>query len=103
MTNFERCIRLRKQGDPLGFHNICILYERGEEIEQNYSKAIEYYEKTAQLGFSMSFSYLGILYEEWNGVEQNYAKSIEYYEKASLQCHECWIYQLEEYFNGDFV
>ena len=71
MTNFERCLRLCEQGDPLVFHNICILYERGEEVEQNYSKAIECYEKAAQLGFSMSFSYLGILYEEWHGVEQN--------------------------------
>ena len=99
MTNFERCLRLCEPGDSLGFHNICILYEQGEEIEQKYSKAIECYEKAAQLGCHDALFDLAILYEEWNGVEQNYSKSIE-----CLQGYECSIYQLGEYyFNGDFV
>ena len=34
LTNFERCLRLCEQGDPLVFHNICILYEQGEVVEQ---------------------------------------------------------------------
>lgn len=58
--------------DSLRFHNLGIRYEQGKEVEQNYAKEIEYYEKAAQLGYHDALFNLAILYKDGNGVEQNY-------------------------------
>jgi hypothetical protein len=39
-------------GSPRGYLNLGILYEFGEDIEQDYSKALEFYEKACEMGDS---------------------------------------------------
>ena len=52
-------------------------------VPQNYSKAIEYYSKAADIGNSTSFYNLGLLYEGGFGVVKNLPKASEFYEKAA--------------------
>ena len=50
----------------------------GEGVEQNYEKAVEYYELGVEYGDGESANSLGYLYEIGEGVEQDYDKAIEY-------------------------
>ncbi len=59
------------------------LYESGFGVEQNYSIAKYWYEKSAANGNKLANTFLGILYFIGKGVSQNYDKAMEYYFKAS--------------------
>ena len=44
---------------------------------------MEYYQKSADLEYSLAFTNIGYLYETGEGVEQDYSKAIEYYQKSA--------------------
>ena len=48
-------------------------------------KAVELYEKSAQLGDSNAMCYLGNCYEEGDGVTKDLNKAREWYTKAAAQ------------------
>ena len=41
-------------------------------VKQDYSKALEYFQKAADLGCSGAFNNIGNLYENGQGVKQDY-------------------------------
>ena len=71
---------LIKQNNPASFIKLGDLYYNGKLIEQNYSKALNYYKLAAD---SNSFVKLGDIYYEGNGVEKDFSKAKEYYEKSA--------------------
>lgn len=56
-------------------------YARG--AEQDYEKAVEWYEKSAEAENSMGMYYLGIAFENGEGVEPDMEKAIEWYKMAA--------------------
>jgi hypothetical protein len=63
-------------------NNIGDLYYYGAGVEQDYTKAMEWYEKAADLGKATAMKNIGYLYENGLGVEQDSAKAQEWYDKA---------------------
>ena len=61
------------------------MYDCGDGVEQNYQKAVEYYQKAAEQDYPQAQNNLGLLYEHGKGVEQSYKKAIELYQKAADQ------------------
>ena len=59
-------------------------YEKGQGVEQDYLKAIEWYERASRANDSEAMNKIGRFYEQGIGVEKNYDKAIEWYEKASF-------------------
>ncbi|KAK8838101.1 hypothetical protein M9Y10_036053 [Tritrichomonas musculus] len=59
------------------------LYSYGQGVKQDYNKAKEYYELSAQRNNSDAFINLGNLYANGYGVEQDYNKAIKYYELSA--------------------
>lgn len=61
------------------------MYTIGSEYEskQDYIKAMEYYEKSAELGNITAMNQIGYMYGKGNGVEKDRVKSLEWYEKAA--------------------
>ncbi len=58
-------------------------YRQGDfGIEKNEEKAIELFEKAAELGYHKAFSWLSICYKNGNGVEKNIEKALEYAQEA---------------------
>ena len=57
-------------------------YHFGIGIEQDYTKAREYYQQAAEMGEATALKNLGILYEFGQGVEQDYIKAESYYQQA---------------------
>lgn len=60
-----------------------IYYKKGKIVKQDYSKAIEYFEKAAKLEDPFAMTNLGIVYENELGVEEDYSIAVEYYSRAS--------------------
>ena len=58
-------------------------FEKGEGVEQNSTKAVEWYTKAAEKGHSSAMYNLGYCFEKGEGVEQNSTKAVEWYTKAA--------------------
>lgn len=52
-------------------------------VEQDYTKALEWYKKAAEQGNYGAMAQIGVLYANGNGVEQDYVKAAEWFEKAA--------------------
>lgn len=63
--------------------NLGLSYYNGKGFEQNYAKAVEYFEKAEKLGYTKAMLQLSNCYLFGFGVVKNLTKSVEYYEKAS--------------------
>ena len=58
------------------------MYLDGLGVEQDYEKALEYYQQAADMGLADALSDIGDLYRDGMGVEQSNEKAAEYYQKA---------------------
>lgn len=59
------------------------LYYSGRGVEQDYAKALEWYEKAANLGNRTAMTTSGYMYYAGEGVKKNYNKALEWYDKAA--------------------
>ena len=65
-------------------------------MEQDYAKAMEYYQMAADKGIAIAYIGLGDLYRGGKGVEQDYAKAVEYYTLAAEQGEPVAMFDLGE-------
>jgi UDP-3-O-acyl-N-acetylglucosamine deacetylase len=56
-------------------NNLGVRYNNGEGVEQDYERAMEYYELAADQGHAKAQNNLGSCYFYGNGVEQDYEKA----------------------------
>ena len=59
------------------------MYDMGEGVEQNYTKAMELYKKAIDLGNEYAMCNLASMYEDGKGVERNIDNAIKYYKDAA--------------------
>lgn len=64
-------------------HNLAFMYDMGEGVEQNYTKAMELYKKAIDLGNEIAIFNLGLMYEYGKGIEKNIDNAIKYYKEAA--------------------
>jgi TPR repeat protein len=62
-------------------------YEKGQGCDQNQTKAVEWYEKSANLGCSHAMHNLGNCYKNGRGVTKDVNQAREWYTKAAAQGH----------------
>ena len=86
--------RFAEKGNAEAQYKLGLMYDMGEEVDQDYGKAFEWYEKSANQGLASSQSKLGSMYRYGKGVEVNHAKASEWYWKAYEQGNEEAHYQL---------
>ncbi len=53
--------------------------------QQDYTKAVEWFQKAANQGDASAQCYLGFCYEKGHGVQQDYTKAVEWYKKSAEQ------------------
>lgn len=80
-------IKSAEGGDAVAQFTLGTIYDFGEGIEQNDSKAVEWYRKAAEQGHAEAQCYLGISYKNGQGVSQSDSKAVEWYHKAAEQGH----------------
>lgn len=86
--------RSAEQGNAEAQYKLGLMYDMGKDVDQDYYKAFEWYEKSAKQGLASSQSKLGSMYRYGKGVEVNQAKANEWYWKAYEQGDEEAHYQL---------
>jgi hypothetical protein len=64
-------------------NEIGYMYLWGDGVEQDYATAMEWFEKSADLGNKDAMSNIAYAYSEGLGVEQDYAKAMEWYEESA--------------------
>uniref|UniRef100_A0A914QCM0 Uncharacterized protein n=1 Tax=Panagrolaimus davidi TaxID=227884 RepID=A0A914QCM0_9BILA len=58
-------------------------YRSGIEVQQDYKKAAQFYEKAANLGSPIGMYHLGLLYQDGNGVKRDFEESMKWLLKAA--------------------
>lgn len=70
---------------PLALHQLGIRYATGSKIQQDYKKAISFFERAHDLGFAESTNSLGIMYLQGEGVDKDETKALNYFKVAALK------------------
>ena len=60
--DFMKLKRSAEQGNAEAQYRLGLMYDMGEDIDQDYGKAFEWYEKSANQGLASSQSKLGSMY-----------------------------------------
>ena len=74
-----------EQGHAIAQYNLAIMYQNGEGVPQDPSRAASWYRRAAEQGDSMAQSNLGSIYRQGRGVPQNYAEATSWYRRAAEQ------------------
>ena len=74
------------KGDPAATYHLGTQYQYGQYgLEKDLTKAVELYERAAELGLKEAHYNLGCLYAKGTGVEKNTAKARLHYEAAAIK------------------
>ncbi len=78
-------IKNAQSGDSEAQYKLGECYYYGNGVEQDYQKAVEWYEKSAKQGYAKAQNNLGFCYGKGYGVEKNLEKEVEWYMKSAEQ------------------
>jgi hypothetical protein len=81
-TEFRENLMPAEQGDAKAQVFVAYLYETGQGVSQNYSKAAEWYGRAARQGNPEAQTQLGNMYRIGRGVPQNYVLAYMWFELA---------------------
>ena len=84
-SELEKITRLAEVGDPLAQNKLGLSYYRGENIPQDFNKALEWYRKAAAQEFADAQYNLGVMYDAGHGVPEDKAVAAKWYAKAAEQ------------------
>ncbi len=85
--NYEILLHEAENKDPVSMHILGTYYYYGFYVQRYIFKAIEWFLKAAELGYSDSQYMLGMIYETIGHDDQQLASSRYYYELAAKQDH----------------
>ena len=76
---------LAEEGDPTAQYELGVMYQNGEGLPQNYSKAVKWFRMAAEQGDSNAQYSLGLKYSVGHGVPQNYSEAAKWHRKSAEQ------------------
>lgn len=65
-------------GNSYASYLVGLMHENGEGTEQNFNKAVTYYQRSSEQGNSHGMNRIALCYNYGYGVEVNYSKAMEY-------------------------
>ena len=85
--NIDKAIAVCSESVKKNPDNIRNIYELGRAYhkKKEYEKAVEFYQKAADKGYTNAQYNLGVMYDNGWGVRQDYIKAVELYQKAADQ------------------
>ena len=84
-TEFRENLLPAQQGDAKAQVFVAYLYETGQGVAQNYTRAAEWYGRAARQGNPVAQTQLGNMYRLGKGVSQNYVLAYMWLGLASRQ------------------
>ena len=73
------------QGTPEAYSNLGVSYYYGNGVNQDYKKAVQYYQRAAAKGHPFGMYNLAVACENGNGTPPNMDKAITFYRRAASQ------------------
>ena len=67
--------------------NLGYCYHNGQGYDQKRTKAVEWFERSAHLGYSSAMFNCGVCYKNGRGVTKDVNQAREWYTKAAAQGH----------------
>ena len=92
-------------GDPVAIWHLGTKYCFGQNgLKKDVTRAVELYERAAELGVKQAHYNLGVLYDVGTDVEKDMDKAIRHYEAAAMSGHDVARYILgcEDYEAGNY-
>jgi len=87
-TNEEEVQRVKKRvdlDDPIAMYNFGVDYQDGTcGFPQDYTKALELFHRSGDIGYAESYNNIGYAYERGEGVEVDMKKAKHFYELAAI-------------------
>jgi len=83
----DEWLPLAEDKDPAAMRNLGHLYRRGLGVEQDFTKALSWYKRAAEMGFDRAQANVGTMYLKGQGVPQDYVKAAEWFTKAARNGH----------------
>jgi len=81
----ERVQKRSDAGDDKAIHGLGISYRDGRYgLPQDYTKALELYHRSAELGHAAAYISIGYAYDNGDGMEVDKKKAIHYYELGAI-------------------
>lgn len=84
-TEFRENLLPAQQGDAKAQVFVAYLYETGQGVQQDYTKAAEWYRRAAEKGNASARAQLGNMYRLGRGVCQNYVLAYMWLDLAARQ------------------
>jgi TPR repeat protein len=84
-TEFRENLLPAQQGDAKAQIFVGYLYETGQGVQQDYTKAAEWYRRAAEKGSPIAQEQLGNMYRYGRGVSQNYVLAYMWLDLAARQ------------------
>lgn len=85
---------MANQGNAEAQYQLGLMYDTGDVVMQDYSKAFAWYKKAAEQGHAGAQSKLGSMYRYGKGIEINHSKAVQWYWKAAEQGNQDAQYEL---------
>jgi len=77
-----------EQGGRLSQQYLALFYLQGEHVEQNYQKALYFFQLAAEQGDSSAQYLIGTMHEEGLGVDKNQREAILWYQLSAKRGHQ---------------
>ena len=85
IENFSKLNLRAEQGDVEAQFELGFMYDFGNGVEKDASKAVYWYQKAANLGNATAQSNLGHMYAAGEGVTKDASKAVYWFQKAANQ------------------
>lgn len=76
---------IAEKGNSTAQFNLGQMYEQGEGVDQNYQKAVKWYQRSASVGNGAAQYRLGQMYEQGRGINQDFVRAHMWYDLAAAQ------------------
>ena len=85
---------LAAQGNAPAQHNLGVMYDKGQGIQQDYAAAVRGYRMAATQGNPSAQYNLGLMHYKGRGVPQNYSEAAKWFKLSEAQGYELAHYNL---------
>ncbi|MFT6558255.1 hypothetical protein [Sneathiella sp.] len=93
-TAYDNWLPLAEDDDPAAMRNIGHLFRRGLGVEKDFSLALKWYKRAANMGFDRAQANVGTMYLNGEGVDQNFTEAASWFTKAARNGHTIAQYNL---------
>jgi len=87
LSQMEQLLDLAEDGDSYSQLLLGYKYYNGQDVTQDFKKALQWYQKAAEQGYADAQIYLGTMYHNGEGTSVDYVKAHMWFNLAAAEGH----------------